>query len=124
MRRLLWLALVPAGLAAQRPSVSPALSRAWMRDTTLSVWLFARSGAPLDTAAARAAARGARIRVRSRWLHAISVDAPSAALRLLAQDPRLRRIQPLGRFRLRPARPDPDFGHDPRRGLALARRRR
>jgi subtilisin family serine protease len=102
MRRLLWLALVPAGLAAQRPSVSPALSRAWMRDTTLSVWLFARPGAPLDTASARAAALGARVRVRSRWLHAISVDAPSAALRLLAQDPRLRRIQPLGRFRLAP----------------------
>jgi len=26
------------------------------------------------------AALGARVRVRSRWLHAISVDAPSAAL--------------------------------------------
>jgi subtilisin family serine protease len=104
MRRLLWLALLPAGLAAQRPAVSPVLPRIWQRaqDTTLSVWLFARPGVPLDTAAARAAALGARVRIRSRWLHAISVDAPSAALRLLAQDPRLRRIQPLGRFRLAP----------------------
>jgi hypothetical protein len=40
--------------------------------------------------------------VRSRWLHAISVDAPTAALRVLAQDRDLRRIQPLGRFRLAP----------------------
>ena len=76
MRRLLWLALLPAGLAAQRPAVSPVLPRIWQRaqDTTLSVWLFARPGVPLDTAAARAAALGARVRIRSRWLHAISVD--------------------------------------------------
>ena len=49
----------------------------------------------------RAAALGARVRVQSRWLHAISVDAPTTALRVLAQDRQLRRIQPLGRFRLR-----------------------
>jgi subtilisin family serine protease len=102
VRRLLWLALLPASLSAQRPAVSPPLARVWSRDTTISVWLFVRPGAPLEAAAARAAGLGARVRVRSRWLHAISVDAPTAALRALAQDPDLRRIQPLGRFRLAP----------------------
>jgi hypothetical protein len=86
------------------------LPRVWQRpqDTTLSVWLFVRPGVPLDSVAGRVAELGARMRVRSRWLHALSADAPSAALRILAQDRRLRRIQPLGRFRLRPGRPDPD----------------
>jgi serine protease AprX len=106
VRRLFWLAVLPASLAAQqRPAVSPVLPRAWARDTVLSVWLFARAGVPLTDIETRAAELGARVRVRSRWLHAISADAPSAALRILAQDRRLRRIQPLGRFRLAPGRP-------------------
>jgi Subtilase family len=109
VRRLFWLALLPASLAAQRPAVSPALSRALgtARDTTLSIWLFARRGVPLADVADRAAGLGARVRVRSRWLRGVSVDAPSAALRVLARDPGLRRIQLLGRFRLPRGRPDP-----------------
>jgi hypothetical protein len=99
---LLWLALLPASLSAQRPAVSPVLPRVWARDTVISAWLFVRPSVPLATTAARAATLGARVRVRSRWLHAISVDAPTAALRVLAQDRDLRRIQPLGRFRLAP----------------------
>ena len=102
MRRLLWLALLPASLSAQRPAVSPVLPRVWARDTVISAWLFVRPGVPLATTAARATTLGARVRVRSRWLHAISVDAPTAALRALAQDRSLRRIQPLGRFRVAP----------------------
>ncbi|HEV2670256.1 MAG TPA: S8 family serine peptidase, partial [Gemmatimonadales bacterium] len=103
MRRLFWLVFLPAGLAAQRPAVSPVLPRVWQRaqDTTLSVWLFVRPEVSLATVSDRAAALGARVRVQSRWLHAISVDAPTPALRVLAQDRNLRRIQPLGRFRLR-----------------------
>src|SRR6266550_7646887 len=102
MRRLCWLVLLPAGLAAQRPAVSPVLPRVWQRtqDTTLSVWLFVRPEASLAAVSERAAALGARVRVQSRWLHAISVDAPTTALRVLAQNRQLRRIQPLGRFRL------------------------
>jgi serine protease AprX len=107
VRRLCWLALLPASLAAQRPAVSPALPRAWTRDTTLSVWLFVRPGVPLADVTARARDAGVRIRAHSRWLHAVSADAPTAALRLLAQDRGLRRIQPLGRFRLPVGRPDP-----------------
>jgi hypothetical protein len=76
-----------------------------VQDTTVSVWLFARPGASLDALSERATAAGARVRVRSRWLHAISADVPSAALRAFLQDRDLRRIQPLGRFRLRPRRP-------------------
>jgi hypothetical protein len=101
MRRLIWLVFLPAGLAAQRPAVSPVLPRVLGRvqDTTLSVWLFARPGASLETVSNRAIAGGARVRVRSRWLHAVSADVPSATLRVLLQDRDLRRIQPLGRFR-------------------------
>ncbi len=96
----------PAGLAAQRPAVSPVLPRVWQRDTTLTVWLFVQPAVPLERAAARAAAAGARVRVRSRWLHALGVDVPTAGLRELAREALLRRIQPAGRWRPAPG-PDP-----------------
>jgi len=102
MRRFLWIVFLPAGLAAQQPAVSPVLPQLLQRvqDTTVSVWLFARPGVSLDALSERVAAAGARVRVRSRWLNAISADVPSATLRALLQDRDLRRIQPLGRFRL------------------------
>src|SRR5437867_1255050 len=113
MRRFVWLIFLPAGLAAQQPAVSPALPRALTRlqDTTISVWLFVRPGAALDDISDRVAAAGARVRVRSRWLHAISADVPASVLRQLLTDRALRRIQPLGRFKLRPrpGRPIPDL---------------
>lgn len=101
----LWAIAAARPIAAQRPAVSPALPAAWARDTVLSVWLLVRPGVPLDTAAARAVTAGATLRSRSRWLHALAADAPSAALRQLASDPSLRRIQPLGHWR-RVAPPD------------------
>ncbi len=109
MRRFIWLVFLPAGLAAQRPAVSPVLPRLLgrVRDTTVSVWLFARPTASLDAISDRVAAAGARVRVRSRWLHAVSADVPAAALRQLLQDRDLRRIQPLGRFKLRHPSPVP-----------------
>jgi len=109
MRRFIWLLFLPAGLAAQRPAVSPVLPRLLGRvqDTTISVWLFARPTASLDTISARAAALGARVRVHSRWLHAVSADVPAAALRRLLEDRDLRRVQPLGRFKLRRPLPAP-----------------
>ncbi len=76
-----------------------------VQDTTVSVWLFARPTASRDVIGDRARALGARIRVRSRWLHAVSADVPAATLRQLLQDRDLRRVQPLGRFKLRGARP-------------------
>src|SRR5688572_25438751 len=103
MRRWLCLIFLPAGLAAQQPAVSPALPRLLSRvqDTTVSVWLFARPDASLEALSNRVASAGGRVRVRSRWLHAISADVPAATLRTLMQDRELRRIQPLGRFRVR-----------------------
>jgi serine protease AprX len=100
------LVALPIALAAQRPAVSPPLARAWQRDTTFTVWLFARATVPLDSAVARLSAAGARVRVRSRWLHALSADVPAALLRSLAADRTWRRIQPLGRWRRAPG-PDP-----------------
>jgi subtilisin family serine protease len=76
----------------------------WQRDTTLTVWLFVRPAVPLARAAASAAAAGARLRVHSRWLHALGADVPTAALRQLARDLLLRRIQPAARWRLLPGR--------------------
>src|SRR5258708_38906595 len=109
VRRFIWLLFLPAGLAAQRPAVSRVLPRllARVQDTTVSVWLFARPVASLADISDRVTAAGARVRVRSRWLHAISADAPAAALRQLLQDRDLSRIQPLGRFKLRPPPPRP-----------------
>ncbi|HUC41701.1 MAG TPA: S8 family serine peptidase [Gemmatimonadales bacterium] len=103
MRRFIWLVFLPAGLAAQQPAVSPVLPRFLARqlDTTLSVWLFARPEVSLDVLRDRLATVGARVRVQSRWLHAVSADVPAAALRELLRDSQLRRIQPLGRFKLR-----------------------
>src|SRR6266581_2461412 len=113
VRRFVWLIFLPAGLAAQQPVVSPALPRALTRvqDTTFSVWLFARPWASLDDVSDRVAAAGARVRVRSRWLHAISADVPASALRQFLKDRDLRRIQPLGRFKLRsrPGHPTSDL---------------
>jgi len=106
MRRWFWLFFLPVagGLAAQQPAASPALPRLLSRvqDTTVSVWLFARPEASLDAIGDRVTASGGRVRVRSRWLHAVSADVPAAALREFLQDRTggLRRIQPLGRFRL------------------------
>ena len=111
MRRFFWLLFLPAGLAAQRPAVSPVLTRLLARrpDTTVSIWLFARPTASLDSVTARVSASGenARVRVVSRWLHAVSADVPATALRQLLQDKDLRRIQPLGRFKLRHTNPVP-----------------
>ncbi len=96
----------PAGLAAQRPDVSPVLPRVWQRDTTLTIWLFVRPAVPLDEAAQRVAAAGARVRGQSRWLHAIGADVPTPALRQLARESLFRRIQPAARWR-RPPSPEP-----------------
>ena len=83
MRRL-WLIFLPVGLAAQQPAVSPALPRLLSRvqDTTVSVWLFARPVTSLDDVAQRVTAAGGRVRVRSRWLHAVSADLPGIVDRI------------------------------------------
>jgi hypothetical protein len=100
----------PAALAAQRPRVSPPLARMLTQDTTVAVWVFVRPGTRLDDAARRISDAGGTPRVRSRWLHAISLSASTALLRSLTRATWLGRIQPLGRWRL-PA-PAPHAGPD------------
>ena len=102
-----WIGLVlPAsGLAAQRPSVSPPLARAISRDTSVTVWLFARPRVSVDSIAALARSSGAAVRVRSRWLQAVSVAAPTPVLRPLLREPGIRHVQPVGRWRTRPGAP-------------------
>ncbi|HEY7685494.1 MAG TPA: S8 family serine peptidase [Gemmatimonadales bacterium] len=100
------LALVtPIGLAAQRPTLAPPLARALGRDTTFTVWLFVRPGISLADASERATLAGAQVRTRSRWLHALGANVPTAVLVSLAREPALRRIQPMGRWR-RPGTPE------------------
>jgi hypothetical protein len=107
----LWVAglltlAAPLRLAAQRPAVSAPLALALRRDTTLTVWIFLRDDVTLAEGTRRAVAVGAGVRVSSRWLHAVSVTAPSAVLTLLSRMRWVRRLQPLARWRL-PAGPPP-----------------
>jgi subtilisin family serine protease len=103
-RLVLALALtsLAGGAAAQRPVVSPSLSRVLNRDTTVRVWLFVTRTVRLEDARAAAQAAGARIRRTSRWLRAISAEVSTATLRALAAQPVWRRIQPVARFVGRP----------------------
>ena len=79
------LALVgPPALGAQRPSLSPPLTRALRQDTTVSVWLFVRRDTPIAAATRRIAEAGGTVRVASRWLHAVSARVPTPVLATLS----------------------------------------
>lgn len=91
---------VPAGLAGQRPSLSPPLGRILGRDTTVTVWLFVRRDTPLAEARQRFEQAGVTVRVASRWLHALSARIPAATLTVLSRERTLRHLQPVGRWRL------------------------
>src|SRR5512143_2806132 len=100
---LAWGGALPATRrAAQRPAVSPPLAAALGRDTTFTVWLFVRPDIPLADASARAATLGAGVRPTRRWLHALSASASTAVLSRLARERWVRRLQPMGRWRVRP----------------------
>lgn len=92
---------IPGALTAQRPIVSAPLARALDagRDTSFTVWFFVRRDLPLDQAVERLRAAGAVPRVTSRWLHAVSADAPMRSLVALRRERWVGRIQPLGRWR-------------------------
>src|SRR5512147_1046568 len=89
-------------LVAQRPALSPPLAAALGHDTTLTVWLFVRPDVSLVDASARAEILGAAVRTTSRWLHALSARASTAVLSRLARERWVRRLQPMGRWRVRP----------------------
>ncbi|HEY6108727.1 MAG TPA: S8 family serine peptidase [Gemmatimonadales bacterium] len=98
---LAWTVPAPR-LVAQRPALAPPLAAALGRDTTLTVWLFVRPDVSLVDASARAAILGAGVRTTSRWLHALSARASTAVLSRLARERWVRRLQPMGRWRVRP----------------------
>ena len=58
-------------------------------------WVYLEPTAALD--AEPFLARGARVRVVSRWLHALSIEADAATMEAIAALPQTRRIAPLGR---------------------------
>lgn len=112
MRRVAILAgafglLSVAAAYGQRPSVSPILERAVGRDTTVTVWLFARPDVSLTRIATFVVQSGGTVRRRSRWLHAVSAELPATAFAAARSRRDLRRIQPVRRFARRPAAPPP-----------------
>ena len=104
------LLLAPASLGAQQATVSPFVERFLDRDTTLTVWLFVRPERPLAEVTAMVTQAGGQVRSESRWLHAVSANLPTSALRSLRQRPELLRIQPVARF---VGRPEPGIGAAP-----------
>jgi serine protease AprX len=100
------LLALPAPVAAQRPEISPRLAQVLARDSTAPVWLFVRPDRPLDSARALIERSGGAVRRVSHWLHAISAVLPPAAVAAARASRDLARIQPVARYRRRPA-PEP-----------------
>ncbi len=98
-------AAFPAAARAQR-AISPRLTAFVGRDTTLRVWLIARPGDDLDALAARITALGGRVRVKSRFVGAVSADLPGTRLRDAARIAGVRRVQPVAAYFRRPIRYD------------------
>lgn len=88
----------PAILHAQRPTVSDAVERLLGRDTVVTVWMFGRPDVGLTDLENLVVRLGGTVRRRSKWLHAVSADVPTAGLRAASQRPELRHLQPVARF--------------------------
>ncbi|UCF39883.1 MAG: S8 family serine peptidase [Gemmatimonadota bacterium] len=121
MRRtaLLLAALLAGGATAhaQQPTVSRALQSMVRRDSVVAVWFFGAAGRSLDEVAAAVTQVQGRVRHRSRWLHAVSADIPSAAVALAGTRTEFRHLQPVARSL--PPPPLPREAHRP--GLAPPR---
>ena len=90
---------------AQRATLSPKLQPVLDRDTVVAVWVFVAPGRSLDEANQLVIDAGGAIRRRSRWLQALSADVPATSLSAMLSSPVIRHIQPVVRFRHRPAPP-------------------
>ncbi len=99
------LVCVPGIVGAQQATVSPFLTRALATDTSVTVWIFGRPQYSLAQLATAVNQVGGQIRRQSEWLHAVSAEMPSAALRAARTRPEVRHMQPMARF-VGP-RPDP-----------------
>lgn len=82
--------------------MSPFVQRLLSRDTTLTVWLFVRPERPLADVTVLVSQAGGQVRTASQWLHAVSANLPTGALRSLRRRPELERIQLVARFVRRP----------------------
>ncbi len=92
-----------SSVKAQTTTISPRLERIATRDTVIAAWLFVRPDRTLDEAIALVTAVQGGVRRRSGWLHAISADIRAATHNELRRDGVLSHIQPVVRFRHRPA---------------------
>src|SRR5262252_2520588 len=90
--------LLASALSAQQATVSRYLGRALRIDTTVTVWLFARNQVSVPQLVSVVDQLGGRVRRRSEWLHAVSAEISSAALRSAQGRPEIRHIQPVARF--------------------------
>ncbi len=88
----------PVGVAAQQPSVSPALGPLLAQRDSAAVWFFGRPRYTLDDVAAAVAAVGGRERRRSVWLHAVSADVSAAGVAAARRRLEFRHLQPVARF--------------------------
>jgi serine protease AprX len=98
VRLFLFLAFVSlqAGPAiAQNPTISPTITRG-LNAPAIPVWLFARSGQPLNDIVQMVVGAGGTVRHRSEWLNAVSADIPGTVLQNGAIDFPVRHIQRIG----------------------------
>jgi subtilisin family serine protease len=107
IRTTVLLTAAAAAATAQEPTISPALGGLADRDTVAAIWFFARSDVSLEAATAAIGRLGGQPRRRSRWLHAVSADLPTSALRAARSRSEFRHLQPVARFRGSPEEPVP-----------------
>ena len=90
--------LFATAIQAQQPTVSPALARGGLRDSTVTIWLMARPGQDLSDIENLVQQLGGKLRHRSNWLHAISAELDRDAFANVRISPLLRHLQPVARF--------------------------
>ncbi len=106
-----------AAAHAQQPTVSRALEPLLRRDTVLTVWFFGARDRSLDEVAVAVARVQGRVRHRSRWLHAVSADIPTAGIDQARTQPEFRHLQPVARSQAPPPpprQPERPFAAPPR----------
>ena len=93
------LLAAPVAALAQAPrALSPRLTPALGRDTTVLVWLVAVPGADLAALARDVTRLGGRVRHQSRFVNAVSATLPGRALDAAARLRAVRRVQPVARY--------------------------
>jgi hypothetical protein len=93
------LLAAPGAALAQAPrALSPRLTPALGRDTTVLVWLVAVPDADLAALARDVTRLGGRVRHHSRFVNAVSAMLPGRALDAAARLRAVRRVQPVAKY--------------------------